>query len=79
MWIVKPANLNQGRGIEIFKHLKDIVSFLVNKSCNTYWVIQKYIERPLLYQERKFDIRIWVLMTNKCEVFFYNKGIKIKL
>jgi len=30
--------------------------------------------KPLLYKQRKFDIRIWALFTSKNEVFFYEKG-----
>ncbi len=74
MWLIKPANLNQGRGIEIFTSLKDILVSLNSKYVNTIWLLQKYIERPLLYHGRKFDIRIWAIMTNKCEVFVYRRG-----
>ena len=28
MWVVKPAALNQGRGIEVMKNLRDITEFI---------------------------------------------------
>ena len=41
-----------------------------------YIMIQKYLERPLLYQGRKFDIRIWVMfITNRDnEIFIFKEG-----
>jgi len=39
------------------------------------WVIQKYIDRPLLYQGRKFDLRAWVLLTPRLEIFLYKEGV----
>lgn len=43
IWLVKPANMNQGRGIEVLRTVKQIVSFLGNKPLNSLWVVQKYI------------------------------------
>lgn len=40
----------------------------------TYWVIQKYLERPLLYKGRKFDIRVWATYTSSHDLYFCDKG-----
>lgn len=58
MWLVKPAALNQGKGIEICRSLKEINALLRIKPMHSMWLIQKYIEKPLLFKGRKFDIRI---------------------
>ena len=37
-------------------------------------ILQKYIEKPLLYKKRKFDMRIWVLLTHKMETYIFKEG-----
>lgn len=75
VWLVKPAAENQGRGIAIFKNdLQGMKRFLASKAPNIPWVIQKYIERPLLYCGRKFDIRMWAVITWKRELYYYRHG-----
>ena len=49
------------------------ITELTNKNDRIY-VIQKYIERPLLINKRKFDIRVWVLVTHELKVFFFREG-----
>ena len=44
------------------------------KSSNYSFIIQKYIERPLLIDNRKFDIRVWVLFTHELKVYFFREG-----
>lgn len=41
---------------------------------NYSFIIQKYLERPLLIDGRKFDIRVWVLFTHEFKVFFFKEG-----
>ena len=38
------------------------------------FVIQKYIEKPLLLHGRKFDIRVWVLVSHEMKVYFFKEG-----
>ena len=39
------------------------------------FVIQKLIERPLLFKNRKFDIRVWVLISAwDTKVYLYKEG-----
>jgi hypothetical protein len=72
LWIVKPHSLNQGRGIEIFNNLYEIQEFLNDR--RSVYVVQKYLEKPMLYYNRKFDIRVWCLITCEGDVYFYKYG-----
>lgn len=70
IWIVKPGeNTNRGNGINVCKDFEQIVNIvdsnikLRNGKMRSY-IIQKYIERPLLVHKRKFDIRCFSLVTS---------------
>lgn len=45
-----------------------------NKIKSSTFVIQKYIERPILINERKFDVRVWVLVTQDNKIYFFKEG-----
>ena len=38
------------------------------------FIIQKYIEKPLLIHKRKFDIRVWVLVSHTGKCYFFKEG-----
>lgn len=37
-------------------------------------IIQKYIQQPLLYNGRKFDIRIWTLIDHHMKIYIFKEG-----
>jgi len=51
IWIVKPAGLSRGRGIACFKNLIEIQDYVKGKEAQ--WIVQKYIENPLIIHRRK--------------------------
>ncbi|KAH9503429.1 putative tubulin polyglutamylase ttll9 [Bulinus truncatus] len=89
IWIMKPIAKSQGKGIFLFKRLKDItdwkrgveyqpqlqVTDVTIQPVETY-VVQRYIENPYLIGGRKFDIRVYVLVTsyNPLKVYLYRSG-----
>ena len=42
--------------------------------CSNEIIIQKYLDNPLLYQKRKFDIRCFVLVDCNMNLFFCREG-----
>ena len=74
LWIVKPGHSSRGRGIVVLTNYYKILAH-IRESRGRNWVIQKYIENPLIINKRKFDIRQWVLVTdwNPLTVWIYSE------
>ncbi|GMH42565.1 hypothetical protein BSKO_10484 [Bryopsis sp. KO-2023] len=79
IWILKPGGKSRGRGISCFNSLKHIRQGArlgsSGDGCAHQWVIQKYIENPMIVHKRKFDIRQWVVVTSwdPLTIWFYDQ------
>jgi hypothetical protein len=73
-FIVKPAAGSEGCGIFLIKKFKDIPSFAFGAP----HVAQEYVDEPLLLNGKKFDLRIYVMVTNlqgPVTAFVANEGL----
>jgi len=70
LWIVKPSASSQGRGIFL---LRNLVELPTKESV----VVSRYVEKPLLIQGLKFDLRIYVLVTSfsPLRAYIYREGL----
>ncbi|EDO40528.1 predicted protein, partial [Nematostella vectensis] len=91
-WIMKPVSKSQGKGIFLFRKLKDIMDWKKEDPYRTQqlaeerikddkepietYIVQRYIENPFLVGGRKFDLRIYVLVTSYSPlcVWLYREG-----
>ena len=81
LWILKPTDLSEGEGIKIISARSEAKEFVTgsadgNSSQRDSYIAQKYIRRPLLLQQRKSEIRIY--LRRAClepgEVMMFHEG-----
>jgi hypothetical protein len=76
-YIVKPDAGAMGRGIYMVQREEDLdVSGSLNPEFNG-WVIQQYLDNPLLIDRLKFDLRIYVLVTSvdPLRIYLLDEGL----
>lgn len=82
-WIVKPAMGDRAQGIRIFKTLNGLKSIFedfetpIDLEDETtimhlrHFVVQEYLNNPLLIDNRKFHLRVYVLTVGNMSVYVY--------
>mmetsp|Transcript_1489 Transcript_1489/g.2258 ORF Transcript_1489/g.2258 Transcript_1489/m.2258 type:complete len:601 (-) Transcript_1489:820-2622(-) len=73
-YIVKPSGLSQGRGIYLVSNEAQMKHFAIDE----VFVAQEYIHKPLLIEGKKFDLRLYVLVTQcspKLRIFVHREGL----
>ena len=70
-WIAKPPNMWCGVGIKVIKDFSEV------PAANPLLCVQKYIKQPLLINNLKFDIRVYLLVTSvePLRVYIYEEGL----
>lgn len=69
-FIYKPTNSSCGRGIKVLPGNAKI-------SRTEEFIVSCYLDRPLLINQKKFDMRMYVVVTsyNPLRIYFYNEGL----
>ena len=74
---VIPENGGEEISDEYYEDSYDDESYELKRTkfycCNDI-IVQKYLDNPLLYQKRKFDIRCFVLIDSNLNVYFCKEG-----
>ncbi|KAL7671119.1 hypothetical protein ACOME3_006028 [Neoechinorhynchus agilis] len=80
VWIVKPADLNRGRGIKIIYEFSTLKKLIENRPPGRF-LVQRYIKNPLLINSKKFDIRSYLsIVATKPLLCFHDPGyVRISL
>lgn len=64
MYIAKPSAGSQGDGIILVTKPKDLpTNSFVNQN-SLEFVVQPYIDNPLLIENKKFDLRLYILISS---------------
>lgn len=75
LFIVKPSLTNKGAEISIVKNLAEVAAAVQRERAIGQWVIQRYVDRPLLLNRRKFHLRVYVLADAALSVHVFGDAL----
>jgi hypothetical protein len=77
VWILKPSTVNKGAGIEIVHLHEQLVDICWSESDIREWVLQQYVDPPLLLRKRKFHIRAYVVAVSAIRAYFFRECLAL--
>jgi hypothetical protein len=66
-FILKPENSLSRRGVAIVRNHLELIQHLGNFPDYDAWIIQEYIDNPLLFNDKKFHFRVYVVYLQTSE------------
>jgi len=75
--ILKPSLTNKGAEISIVHTLDEVVAAVKAARDIGQWVLQEYVDRPLLVDGRKFHLRAYVLATAALRGYLFVDGLAL--
>jgi hypothetical protein len=75
LWILKPSLGNKGAEVCLVESIEQVTAFLKAWRDVGQWVLQRYVERPLLLRSRKFHVRLYVLVNAAMEVHVFRESL----
>jgi tubulin--tyrosine ligase len=70
-WMLKPSVTNQAKGIVVARSRDEVCEALAAAPELREWVLQRYVQRPLLVDGRKFHLRVYVLAVGNIAVHVF--------
>ena len=72
LWLLKPSSSARGEGIKFMESFSDIPNHNKNHT-----ILTRYIHNPDLLKGRKYDLRVYILVTGHqpLKIYVYDEGI----
>lgn len=75
LFILKPSLTNKGAEIAVVSGLSAVVAAVREARAIGQWVLQRYVERPLLLDGRKFHLRVYVLLDGALSAYVWGDAL----
>ena len=79
IWIAKPVNMSRGRFIKLIydSHSYRKLCIHANANSNIQYLISKYLDKPHLLNNKKYDLRIYVIVLSftPLKIYLYYNGL----